>query len=87
MITGTRCIKYIYIKKKFTIVGLRNPSRYTSVPVRKAHNFLSHRWISLKISQEFPDAVFLGVDVESLLGEAVVSALHTSVPVRKGHNF
>jgi len=29
----------------------------------------------------------LAVDVESLLGEAVVSALETSVSVRKGRNF
>jgi hypothetical protein len=27
------------------------------------------------------------VDVDSLLGEAEVSALETSVPVRKGRNF
>jgi hypothetical protein len=37
--------------------------------------------------QEFPDAVFLGVDVESLLGEEEVSSLETIVPVRNGHNF
>ena len=43
--------------------------------------------MSLKFSQEFPDAVFLGVDVESLLGEAEVSALDNRVPVLKGHNF
>jgi len=30
---------------------------------------------------------FVGVDVESLQGEAKVSALRTRVPVRKGHNF
>ena len=36
-------------------------------------------WISLKLLQEFPDAVFLGVDVESLLGEEEVSSLDTSV--------
>jgi len=52
----------------------------TSVPVRKGHKFLSDRWIAHKFLQEFPNAVFLGVDVESLLRE-------TSVPVRKGHNF
>jgi hypothetical protein len=40
-----------------------------------------------KIIEEFQDAVFLGVDVESLLGEAEVSSLHTRVPIRKGHNF
>jgi len=43
----------------------------TRLPVRNGHNFLSDRWISLKFLQEFPDAVFLRVDVESLLGEAV----------------
>jgi len=45
-------------------------SPQTRVPVRKGHNFGSDRWTSLKFSQEFPDAVFLGVDVESLVGEA-----------------
>ena len=33
------------------------------------------------------EAVFLGVEVESLLGEEEVSSLETIVPVRKGHNF
>jgi hypothetical protein len=41
----------------------------------------------LKLSQEFPNAVVLTVDVEALLGEAEVSALDTSVPVRKGRNL
>jgi aspartate-semialdehyde dehydrogenase len=59
----------------------------TRVPVRKGHNFRSDRWISLKILQEFPDVVFLRVDVESLLGDAEVSSPATRVPVRKGHNF
>jgi hypothetical protein len=40
-----------------------------------------------QILQEFPDAVFLGVDVESLLDDVEVSSLETTVPVRKGHNF
>jgi len=34
-----------------------------------------------KIIEEFQDAVFLGVDVESLLGEAEVSSLQTRVQV------
>jgi len=33
----------------------------TRVPVRKCHNFGSDRLISLNFSQEFPEAVFLGV--------------------------
>jgi len=57
------------------------------VPVRTSHTFLSDRWIALKFLQEFPDAVFLVVDLQSLLGELEVSALETRVPVRKGHNF
>jgi hypothetical protein len=40
-----------------------------------------------QVSKEFPDAVFIGVDVESLLGEEEVSSLETRVPVRKSHNF
>jgi hypothetical protein len=43
--------------------------------------------MSLKVLQEFSDAIFLGVDVESLLCKAEVSSLQTRVQVRKGHNF
>jgi hypothetical protein len=59
----------------------------TAVRVRKGHNFRSDCWISLKILQEFPDAVLLGVDAESLLDDAEVSSLETAVRVRMGHNF
>jgi len=62
-------------------------SLQTRVPIRKGNNFGSDRLISLKFSQEFPDAVFLRVDAESLLGEAEVSSLETTVLVRKGYNF
>jgi len=47
----------------------------TSIPVRKGLNFGSDLWIALKFLQEFPDAVFLAVNVESLLDEAEVSSL------------
>ena len=40
--------------------------------------------ITLKILDEFPDAVFLGVDDESPLAEEEVSSLDTIVAVRKG---
>jgi hypothetical protein len=43
--------------------------------------------MALKFLQECPDAVFVGIDVESLLGEQEVSALYTRVLVLKGHNF
>jgi len=59
----------------------------TRLPVRKGRNFRSDRWIALKFLQEFPDAVFLAVDVESLFGEPEVSSLETRVPVQKGRNF
>jgi len=41
----------------------------------------------MKFLQEFPDPIFLAVDVESRLGEAEVSSLETRVPVPKGRNF
>jgi len=44
-------------------------------------------WSFLNFFLDFPDTVFLTVDVESLLGVAVVSALETSVLDRKGRNF
>jgi len=50
-------------------------SLLTRVLVRKGHNFGSDRWIALKFLQEFLEAVCLGVDVESLPGEAEVSSL------------
>jgi len=43
--------------------------------------------MALKFLQEFPVAVFLAVDVESLFGEEEVSPLETTVPVQKGRNF
>jgi hypothetical protein len=43
--------------------------------------------ISLNFSQEFSEAVFLGIHVESQLGEEEVLSLQTRVPVRLGHNF
>jgi hypothetical protein len=62
-------------------------SLQTRVPVRKGNNFGSDRLISLKISQEFSDAVFLRGVVESQLGEEEVLSLQTRVPVRKWQNF
>jgi hypothetical protein len=43
--------------------------------------------MALKFLQEFPEAIFLLVDVDSLPGEAAVSSLETRVPVRKGHKY
>jgi hypothetical protein len=43
--------------------------------------------IAIKFLQEFPDAGFRGVDVESLLAEAEYSPFQTREPVRKGPNF
>jgi hypothetical protein len=34
----------------------------------KGHNFRSDRWIVIKLLREFPDALFHGVDQESILG-------------------
>jgi len=37
--------------------------------------------------KEFPDTVFLGVDVESRLDQVEVASLEISLRVLKGHNF
>jgi hypothetical protein len=52
-----------------------------SVRVLKGHNFGSDRWIALKSLQEFPDDVFLGLDVESPLGQVKVASLEISLRV------
>jgi len=35
----------------------------------KGHNFQSDRWIAIKLLLEFPDALFHGVNEESVLGD------------------
>ena len=40
-----------------------------------------------QILEDFSEAVFLGVEVEWILGEAEVSTRQTRVPVRKHNNF
>jgi len=35
----------------------------------KGHKFRSDRWIGIKLSLEFPDALFHGVDEESILDD------------------
>jgi len=52
-----------------------------SVRVLKGHNFGSDRWIALKSLQEFPDAVFLRVDMESPLGQVEVASHEISLRV------
>jgi len=53
----------------------------------KGHNFRSDRWIAIKLLLEFPDALFHGVDKESILGDVEVWSRHAGFTVRKGHNF
>jgi hypothetical protein len=38
----------------------------------KGHNFRSHRWIAIKLLQEFPDELFHVVDEGSILGDGEV---------------
>jgi len=57
------------------------------VTVRKGNNFRSDRWIALKRLLEFPDALFHGVDEESILGDDEVWSSQAGWTVRKGHNF
>jgi hypothetical protein len=40
----------------------------------KSHNFRSDRWIAIKLSLEFLDALFHALDEESILGDNEVSS-------------
>jgi len=43
------------------------------------HNFRSDRWIALKFLHEFLEAIFLGVFLESHLGDEEVSSAKLSI--------
>jgi hypothetical protein len=57
------------------------------VMAKKNHNFWSNRWIALKVLQEFMEAVFLRVAIESILGDGEVWLRETRVTAHKGPNF
>ena len=54
---------------------------------QKGHNFWSDRWIAPKFLQDFPEVIFLGVAMESLLNEEEVWSGQTWVTTIKRHNF
>jgi hypothetical protein len=49
----------------------------------KGHNFRSDRWIAIKLLQEFSDALFHGVDEESILDDDEVWSSQARWRVRK----
>jgi len=53
----------------------------------KGRNFRSDRWIAIKLLLEFPDALFHGVNEESILGDDEVWSSQPWRTVRKCHNF
>jgi hypothetical protein len=59
----------------------------TRVTAQKRLNFWSDRWITPKFLQEFLEAIFLVVAIESLLCEAKVRSRQTRVTAQKGSNF
>jgi len=53
----------------------------------KGHNFRSDRWIVIKLILEFPDALFHGVDEESMLDDDEVWSSQAGWTVRKAITF
>jgi hypothetical protein len=53
----------------------------------KGHNFRSDRWIAIKLLQGFPDALFHGVDEESILDDDEVWSSQAGWTVRKAITF
>ena len=62
----------------------------TRVPAQEVHNSWSDRWILLKFFQEFPEILFLGIAMKSVLdGPNVLlgqTTNHTRVPAQKVRN-
>jgi len=61
--------------------------RETRVTAQKGHKFLSDSWIALKYLEEFIEVVFLGVALESILGDREVWSGETRVTAQKAQNF
>jgi len=59
----------------------------TGITGEKGDNIWSDRWIALKVSQYFPEAVFLVVPMESLLVEDDVMSRQTGIKAEKGYKF
>jgi len=55
--------------------------RQARVNVRKGHNFSSDRFIEIKPLQEFPKALFHGVDVEAILVEEEVRTRQARITI------
>jgi len=53
----------------------------------KGHYFQSDSWIAIKLLQEFPDALFHGVDEESILDDDEVWSSQAGWRVRKAITF
>jgi len=53
----------------------------------KGHNFRSDRWIAIKLLLEFPDALFHGVDEESILDDDEIWSSQAGWTVRKAIIF
>jgi hypothetical protein len=53
----------------------------------KGQNFRSDRWIAIKLSLEFPDALFHALDEESILGDNEVWFSQARWTVRKAITF
>jgi len=54
--------------------------------LKMALTFWSDRWIVLNVLQEFPQAIFLGLPMELLIVEEVLSR-QTRITDEKGRNF
>jgi hypothetical protein len=54
-------------------------SRKTRIITQEGQNFWYDRWIALKCLQEFPEAIFHGEPIESLLANEKVLSLETRI--------
>jgi hypothetical protein len=65
----------------------RMSARQPWVSAQKGHNFLSDRWIALIFLQWFPEAIFLGVVTQWLLGDEYVWSVELEYRLKRSITF
>jgi len=74
-----------WMRNRYSVIMRSGRARL--VDGSKGHNFRSDRWIAIKHLLEFPDALFHGVDEESILGDDEIWSSQVGWTVRKGIIF
>jgi hypothetical protein len=91
---GSRLNFYTGFQRMFSLGKLWNrclvtrmSARHPWLSAQKRHNFWSERWIALKFLQWFPEAIFLGVVTQWLLGDEYVWSVELEYRLKRSITF